>query len=59
MPLLVASRGRVIHVKEERPKIGSRSGENLTTQQYKRLHYLGTLSDSMSFIQQALLKRGN
>jgi hypothetical protein len=59
MPLLVASRGRVVHVREERPKIGSRSEENLTTQQYKRLHHLGTLSESMSFIQRALLKRGN
>lgn len=58
MPLLVKERGQVVHIKEQPPKIGSRSGENLTTQQYKRLHYLGTLSDSMSVIQQALLKRG-
>ena len=57
MPLLIASRGRVVHVKEQPPKIGSRSGENLTIQQYKRLHYLGTLSDSMSFIQRALLRK--
>jgi hypothetical protein len=57
MPLLVASRGRVVHVKEQPPKIGSRSGENLTLQQYKRLHHLGTLSDSMSFIQRALLRK--
>ena len=57
MPLLIASRGRVVHVKEQPPKIGIRSGENLTIQQYKRLHYLGTLSDSMSFIQRALLRK--
>ena len=57
MPLLIASRGRVVHVKEQPPKIGSRSGENLTLQQYKRLHHLGTLSDSMSFIQRALLRK--
>jgi len=57
MPLLIASRGRVVHVKEQPPKIGSRSGENLTTQQYKRLQHLGTLSDSMSFIQRALLRK--
>jgi len=59
MPLLVKERGRVVHVKEEHPKIGSRSGENLTLQQFKRLHYLGTLSEGMSIIQRALLKRGN
>ena len=57
MPLLIASRGRVVHVKEQPPKIGSRAGENLTLQQYKRLHHLGTLSDSMSFIQRALLRK--
>jgi hypothetical protein len=57
MPLLIASRGRVVHVKEQPPKIGSRSEENPTTQQYKRLHHLGTLSDSMSFIQRALLRK--
>jgi hypothetical protein len=57
MPLLVQERGRVVHVKEQPPKIGSRSGENLTLQQYKKLHYLGTLSDSMSFIQRALLRK--
>ena len=57
--LLVKERGKVVHVKEQRPKIGSRSGENLTTQQYKRLHDLDMLSESMSLIQRALLKRGN
>jgi len=57
MPLLVKERGNVVHVKEQPPKIGSRSGENLTLQQYKKLHYLGTLSDSMSFIQRALLRK--
>jgi hypothetical protein len=57
MPLLIASRGRVVHVREQPPKIGSRSGENPTTQQYKRLQHLGTLSGSMSFIQRALLRK--
>ena len=59
MPLLVKERGKVVHLKEPAPKIGSRSGENLTTQQYERLRNLDTLSESMSFIQRALLKRGN
>jgi len=57
MPLLVRERGQVVHVKEQPPKIGSRAGDNLLTQQYKRLHHLGTLSDSMSFIQRALLRK--
>ena len=59
MPLLVKQRGQVVHVKEQPPKIGSSAGENLLTQQYKRLHHLASLSDSMVFIQRALLKRGN
>jgi hypothetical protein len=57
MPLLVTARGHVVHVKEQLPKIGSRSGENPTLQQHKRLQHLGTLSDSMSFIQRALLRK--
>ena len=57
--LLVKERGKVVYVKEQPPRIGSRSGENLTTKQYERLRNLDTLSESMSFIQRALLKRGN
>jgi hypothetical protein len=57
--LLVKERGKVVHVKEQPPKIGSRSEENLISKQYERLRNLDVLSESMSLIQQALLKRGN
>jgi hypothetical protein len=55
--LLVIGRGRVIYLREPVPRIGSRSGENLTLQQYKRLHNLDMLSESMSLIQRALLEK--